>query len=437
MKAISLFSSGGIGDLALESNGIDVLLNNELLYDRCCLLKANFPNTVNIEGDISENIEKIINITKELLKGDELDILFATPPCQGMSKNGRGTLLNNIKKGLRPKLDERNQLIVNAVEIAKVLKPRLIVFENVPEMENTFIYTPSNQYKAILDYLKEEFGEEYVGKGEVVEFADYGVPQRRQRLITIFTKDNFIKDVFLKYNTFLPPKTHSFSKRNKIKQWVSLREIIGKLPALDAKNQTLASSHIPYHRVSVLDDKKYFWISNTPEEQGAMDNQCCKCGFQKNKTHGSKKINGVNQSNKDTPIRCEKCGEILPRPCVIENGEYRIMRGFTSAYRRMKWDIPANTLTMNLSYACSDSTLHPSQNRVLSLYEAMKIHTITDFIYQWKRCDNVKVSDKLIREVIGESIPPRGLDVIFKHLCKLLKHEDVGKYGFPVAQTLF
>ncbi|MDR0811917.1 MAG: DNA cytosine methyltransferase [Paludibacter sp.] len=437
MTAISLFSSGGIGDLALESNGIAILLNNELLHDRCCLLRQNFPNSVNIEGDINENIDNIVNKTNELLNGSELDILFATPPCQGMSKNGRGTLLNNIKKGLRPELDERNQLIINAVKIAKQLNPRMIVFENVPEMENTVICTPQNDFLTIINYLHNELGNKYVGKCEVVEFADYGVPQRRQRLITVFTKDNYIKDFFQKTDTFLPKRTHSFDEKNKTKKWVTLRNVIEKLPPLDAKNSETATSEISYHKVAVLDETKYFWISNTPEEQGAMDNQCCKCGYQDNKTHGSKKINGINQANKDTPIRCEKCGELLPRPCVVENGEYRIMKGFTSAYRRMKWDLPANTLTMNLSYACSDSTLHPVQNRVLSLYEAMLIHTIGDYNYQWKCSDNVKVTDKLIREVIGESIPPRGLEIIFKHLCKLLNHEQVEHLTQAKTQTLF
>ena len=84
----------------------------------------------------------------------------------------------------------------------------------------------------------------------------------------------------------------------------------------------------------------------------------------------------------------------------------------------MSWDAPASTLTRNLSYACSDNKLHPSQNRVLSLYEAMKLHTVYDYGYEWKRKDGKKVSDKLIRELIGESIPPAGLEKIFKNIKK-------------------
>ena len=99
------------------------------------------------------------------------------------------------------------------------------------------------------------------------------------------------------------------------------------------------------------------------------------------------------------------------------------MKGFTSAYKRMSWDKPSNALTTNLSYACSDSKIHPDQNRVLSLYEAFIIHTISDFNYSWNRLDGAKISDKTIREIIGESIPPRGLKIIIQHLIDILNNE--------------
>ena len=78
---------------------------------------------------------------------------------------------------------------------------------------------------------------------------------------------------------------------------------------------------------------------------------------------------------------------------------------------------PASALTRNLSYACSDNKLHPEQNRVLSLAEAFRLHTVDQFEYQWRAApDGRKVSDKVIRELIGESIPPAGFRVILSHL---------------------
>jgi len=98
MKSISLFACGGIGDLALRHAGFDVLVANELLEDRAEVFKFNYPETHMIIGDIWDKKDEIINITKNLNNNSALDLVFATPTCQGMSKNGRGYLLNAMRK---------------------------------------------------------------------------------------------------------------------------------------------------------------------------------------------------------------------------------------------------------------------------------------------------------------------------------------------------
>lgn len=420
MNSINLFSSGGIGDLALRNNNINILLSNELLEDRHALFGRNNPDTICITGDIWKIANEIIETTKEILNGNQLNIIYATPPCQGMSKNGQGKLLNSIRAGRKPKLDIRNRLIIPTMKIVNELNPEIIFFENVPEMNNTVIQDENGDIINIIEYIKKNLPSNYIGKAEVVEFADYGIPQCRQRLITIFTNNQLLKDYFQRENSFISPKTHSKKPQNGEKPWVSVRDVIQYLPCLDSKTKSTATSKIPYHRVPVLDKNKYFWVSNTPPGSGAFDNQCIKCGFKGNPTHSSKKdINGINRTDHNDTLYCIKCGSLLPRPWVNKDGNYRLMKGYTSAYRRMKWDEPATALTRNLSYACSDKKLHPEQNRVLSLYEAFLLHTITNYEYYWERKDGKKVSDKTIREVIGESIPPRGLDIIIKHLLDI------------------
>lgn len=420
--AISLFSSGGIGDLAAHALGIQVLVANELLPDRVELHRRNFPDTNVIQGDIWEKTEEIISATRSVLAGRTLDLMFATPPCQGMSSNGLGKLLNGIRKGEKPKFDGRNQLIVPTMKVANALQPETIVFENVPEMENTLIEDPRGGTICIVDFIKRELGPSYYGSWDVVEFADYGVPQRRKRLITIFSRNQSLRKFIEDYGTLLPPTTHSQDGVNGKKTWVTVRDVIANLPPLDAKNKLSATSEIPYHCVPILDDKKYYWVSNTPPECGAFDNQCVSCGCCDNPVHGTAKNDrGINRARNDTPIRCKECGELLPRPWVEEGGEYRLMSGFTSAYKRMSWDKPASTLTRNLSYACSDHKLHPEQNRVLSLFEAFHLHTISDFDYEWLRCDGRTVSDKTVRDVIGESIPPRGLRLIYGFILLIIE----------------
>lgn len=422
LKGVSLFSGGGIGDLALRAVGVDVLVASELLPDRASVFRANYPNTTMVEGDIRETKEDVIREAQKRLQGRSLDILFATPPCQGMSKNGRGKLLQGVRSGAKPKLDERNRLTLDAVDIALTLRPKIVVFENVPEMQNAIIEYES-RVRDLLELISELLAPDYEGRWEVVEFADYGVPQRRQRLITVFTLKSSLPANCRKW-AVLPAPTHSQNPSIFTRPWVTVDEALSQVPPLDAANHRVASyKDIPFHRVPILDDAKYFWVSNTPPGKGAFDNQCVNpaCGFDKNPTHGSKhNSEGINQANRDTPLNCLKCGELLPRPWVQGGAEFRLMSGFTSAYKRMRGDLPASALTQNLSYACSDQKLHPREHRVLSLHEAFILHTVDTDHFVWRRDDNKTLSDKTIREIIGESIPPKGLEVIFRHLIATL-----------------
>ena len=427
LTGVSLFSGGGIGDLALRSAGVDVLVASELLPDRASVFRSNYPTATMIQGDIRETKESIIEEVQDKLQGRTLDILFATPPCQGMSKNGRGKLLRGVRSGVKPKLDERNRLALDAVEIALSLRPNLVVFENVPEMQNALIEY-EGQVRDLLELISEILAPDYEGRWDVVEFADYGVPQRRQRLITVFTLKSSLSMPLNKW-AVLPAPTHSQNPSMFTRPWVTVDDALANVPSLDAANTRTAShERIPFHRVPTLDDAKYFWVSNTPPGKGAFDNQCVNpsCGFDKNPTHGSKhNSEGINQSNRNTPLNCLKCGDLLPRPWVKDGSKYRLMSGFTSAYKRMRGDLPASALTRNLSYACSDQKLHPREHRVLSLHEAFILHTVNAYDFVWSRDDGKKLSDKTIREIMGESIPPKGLEVIFKHLiATLLDHRS-------------
>ena len=425
LTGVSLFSGGGIGDLAMRAAGVELLVAGELLEDRAAVLSQNFPETQVVVGDIAVTLPRLVEATRRLLGERRLDILFATPPCQGMSKNGRGKLLNGVRAGLRPEVDPRNQLVLHALTFALALEPRLVVFENVPEMENTLIESPQGELRGVLEIIADELGSAYEGTWEVVEFADYGVPQRRRRLITVFARDPQVQEAIRDRGTALSPQTHAPEPCGARAPWVSVEEALREVPALDAGSKPRATGHIPFHRVPLLDEDKYFWVSNTPPGRGAFDNQCVNpaCGFQGNATHGARhNARGINKANTDTPLRCGRCGELLPRPWVVEkDGHHRLMKGFTSAYKRMRGDLPASALTRNLSYACSDQKLHPTEHRVLSLHEAFILHTIADYEVQWARRDGKRLSDKTIREIIGESIPPRGLQIIFEHLVGLLQ----------------
>ena len=429
--AVSLFTSGGIGDLAVRQAGFDILVSNEKLGERHALFARNFPSACAITGDIWMQVDRIESEARQRLAGRDLQLLYATPPCQGMSKNGRGKLLSAVRAGRKPALDERNRLIVPTMNVASRLKPETVLLENVPEMAGTMILDEHGRPTAILDYVERCLGSEYKGRAEVVEFADYGVPQCRQRLITVYSRNRRVADWLAACGTLMPAPTHSAHADDGKRKWVTVRDAIGDTPPLDAGSPESATSRLPFHRVPLLDERKYWWVEHTPPERSAFDNQCCACGFAENPTHTSRRDDrGINRASRSTPLYCARCGEMLPRPSVERNGRRELMRGYTSAYKRMSYDKPASALTRNVSYACSDNKLHPEQNRVLSLFEAFRIHTLDQYDYAWQRADGKKVSDKTIREVIGESIPPAGLQAIIDHLVAITEggkspHEEL------------
>ena len=294
-------------------------------------------------------------------------------------------------------------------------------------MRNALIEDHNQERKYILDVVFDRLSDEYAGCAYDVEFADYGIPQRRQRLITVLTRDRDAISAFRAGEELIPPPTHAKTPTPTLAKWVSVMDAIGDFPLLDGRDEASAEDpKTPFHRVPVLDPKKYEWIRHTQPGRSAFDNQCVQpsCGFQRNRMHrASHNGEGINRAHRDTPLYCERCGALLPRPYTKEAGGIRLMSGYTSAYKRMDASLPAPALTRNLSYPCSDQKLHPFQNRVLSLAEAMCIHTLDKYDFKWgpiKAATRKKQSgmapDSLIRLVIGESVPPLFFELLGRHV---------------------
>lgn len=418
-NVLSLFSSAGIGELGIKACGMNILLSNEILKERCDLYHENYPETEMVCGDIWDSTDLLVRKWKSKKAGIPF-LIYATPPCQGMSYNGIGKLMAEVRLGNRPKEDPRNRLIIPTIEVIKKLRPRWIILENVPTMRNTIIRTESGEYRNIIDYINDELSKEYVGVPEIVNCADYGIPQKRERLITILTRSPKGKKYFAKYHTLLPERTHSENGDDRTLKWISLRSAIGSLPKLSAKKGENQDSKLKWHVVPIIKDEKYWWIENTPENDTAYNNQCASCGYDKNRRHESCIINGIHQSKKDTPIFCERCGVLLPRPTVIdkESGKRRLIRGFDSAYRRMSWDSPAPTLTQNFQFESSDKKIHPSQNRVLSIYEGLLLQTILNYDYKLS-VNNKDISRAMCCEIIGESVPPKLMEIVCSKIMSI------------------
>ncbi len=418
----SLFSGGGIGDVGLEwGAGIPVIAAGEIIPSRAALIRKNFPDSRVFEGDIHDFKDDYIRYFQKKLKGANPWLLTLSPPCQGMSSNGAGRISAEIKAGKRPREDKRNQLILPGIEILEKLKPDWFILENVKRMENTIIRNECKHPENILDCLSRRlYSSGYLIFANILDFRDYGVPHHRERLITIGCRISSIAErfkstgsVFSKnLSPFHAPVSHG---KISYQAWKTIRDTIGHLPELDARSKRSDPNDI-YHCVPKWNDNQYFWMRHTPEGQTAFENLTCPCC--------KKRSCDLNAT------RCV-CGKPLPRPQVLRDGKESLVRGFKTSYRRMLWDKPASTLTMNSGVISSDMKGHPEQNRVLSLREILLLSTLDNSA--WKKTYSFEgvrygrmspdetYSKKLVREVIGESIPPLAMMKLVNHIQKLEK----------------
>ncbi len=261
----------------------------------CKTYQINHPRTHLYPLDIKQ--VNPANIRQDDLNGKDLDLLVVCAPCQPFSSQNR-----------THKVDKRSDLIFQAVRFAKVLRPSVIFFENVPGLA-------TKKYKNILDKLREELYElcYQLSTPISVDAADYGVPQRRKRCILLAILGTEAPQ--------LPgPKTP-------VGERMTVRKAIGEMPSLKSgerdPNDSLhyASSHLPI----ALERLKYI--------------------------------------EKDGGSRFS-----LPPHLVLEC--HKEHDGHGDVYGRMWWDEVAPTLTTGCTDITRGRFSHPEDDRAITLREA-------------------------------------------------------------------
>jgi DNA (cytosine-5)-methyltransferase 1 len=454
--AISTFSGGGIGDIGVEwGAGVPVISACELIPERAGLIRYNYPSAKVFQGDIWGLKSDIIAHAKTLLRDSKPWLFIMSPPCQGMSSNGAGRISKSIAAGKRPSEDERNRLIIPGIEIVEKLKPSWFILENVKRMENTVISNENGEPENILDMLGRRLHPlGYTIRSVIVDFRDLGVPHHRQRLITIGTNIPEIVEevqpgnIFSQSLTELHPSiTHGDGQNN---PHITLRDVIGDMPELDSLTKQVCDKD-PYHHIPKWNKKHHFWMKHTPEGATAFENDVCpsceafvqdrllvncpECKFDLPRPtleFVGWNCKGCGEKNRQSKLICD-CGRTYSGRKFSK--QRRLIRGFKTSYRRLKWDKPSSTITMNSGIISSDMKGHPEQHRVLSVREIMMLSTLQSHpaaSYPWnnkyqfksKKAENDwfydgEMSPKLVRQVIGESIPPLAMAKIVSHLKKL------------------
>lgn len=182
--SVDLFSGAGGMTYGFKLAGIHAAIATDISESACLTLKVNSPEIPVLCGDITKEEIKNSIITRGISCG--ADIICGGPPCQGFSL-----------AGFRDKNDPRNQLFRHFVDVVSKVKPKVIVFENV---EGILSYENGATYREIIE-LFSELG--YDTEGRKLSAHEYGVPQKRKRVIILCTR----KDLGIKPDTLYPQPT--------------------------------------------------------------------------------------------------------------------------------------------------------------------------------------------------------------------------------------
>ncbi|MFB8525633.1 DNA (cytosine-5-)-methyltransferase, partial [Enterococcus faecalis] len=240
-NSLDLFSgAGGMTNGFKQADYYSVLMND---IDEAALItaKVNYPQSTAFLGDltIKANRNYIINFAIN----NNVDIINGGPPCQGFSM-----------AGFRNSNDPRSKLIYDYVAVLKEVKPKVFVFENV---QGLLSHNKGKTFKNLLQLFL-EVG--YVVEARLMDFSDYGVPQKRKRVIIIGVR-NDLEILPLK----LFPKPITTPKEDKI----SVFDAIGDLEEVPLDEKSFYTNKVISNYTKVLKGQL-----NPDDYLSNLDNDC-------------------------------------------------------------------------------------------------------------------------------------------------------------------
>lgn len=289
LTAIDLFAGAGGMSLGLERSGFSVLAAVEFDSVAAATYTDNHPTTRVIDADV-RTIDPNRLMADLGLEPGGLDLLAACPPCQGFS--------THRTRNRTESEDERNDLVLEVARFATAMQPRAIVVENVPGLAG-------DSRLARLTATLQELG--YATDFGILNVADFGVPQRRKRLVLVAVAKG--------EPTF--PVT-SVSRP-------TVRDALAGLASPKPEGQDPLHDYIPRRseRVAKL-------IRRIPADGGSRSD----------------------------------LGEEAQLDC------HKRLNGYHDVYGRMAWDKVAPTITGGCTNPSKGRYLHPEQDRAITLREA-------------------------------------------------------------------
>lgn len=388
---MSLFSCAGVGCYGFKQEGYHCIATNELVQRRLNVQKFNSKcdyDSGYISGDIT-SIETKEKIYAEIdkwseLGNDRVDVVVATPPCQGIS------VINHKKNEHDLK---RNSLVVESIEIIQTIRPRIFIFENVQAFQKTVCTTKSGENITIGDYIRDALGGEYLITGRILNFMNYGSNSSRTRTLVIGV-DKEYKNLFTPYELFPSYRTER-----------TLREVIGNGRFKPLEWREICQTDF-YHAFRTYDLKMRPWIHDLKEGESAFN-------------------------NKDPQKRPHR----IVNGQMIENTQKN-----RDKYTRQRWDRFIQCVHTRNDLLAAQNTIHPDEDRVFSIRELMEMMSIP-YEFRWvdysieklnslsdeQKHKLYKENEVNIRQCLGEAVPTE----VMRQIAQRIREELQAKRTPP------
>jgi len=308
-KAIDLFCGAGGLTLGLINAGFNVISGVENSEPAISTYKSNYSDHKLYAEDIRElEPEKMMDDLG--LSVGELDLLAGCPPCQGFSTHRTRNKVASVS-------DVRNDLVFEFMKFVRAMLPKTIMMENVPGLAK------DKRIDTVLEELKKLGYQIDENTVQVKDASEYGVPQRRRRMILLASRTGFIK----------PAK--------KVDKKVTVRDVIHGLASVGKSGDALHD--LKAKRTKRIEEM----IKLVPKDGG---------------------------SRTQLPIEYWlKCHLKSPK-------------SYTDVYGRMAWDTVSPTITGGCHQPSKGRFLHPDENRAISLREAALLQTFPkDYQFSMKK----------------------------------------------------
>ena len=331
-EAIDIFSGCGGVSCGLTLAGFKVKAAVEIEQSAIDTYKNYEPlKKVNVMHDDICNLSGKEILKAAQIKEDDIYLLAGCPPCQSFSRQ------NPDNKNKTE--EERKKLLFEFLRIIEEITPPFLLMENVPGIESDF-------NKGILEEFLNRLSKQYKVIHNILNAANYGVPQLRKRFVLHAVRLDIQKElVQCGFEFELPQATHSQSGDGGLKQWKTVREAIDDLPPIKAGEEFPDNGIIHNHKCANLSETNIKRMKIIRENGGSRaclpDNLTLKCHKKK-------------------------------------DGDGNTFSGHSDVYGIMDADKPSPTMTGGCLCYSKGRYGHYEQNRAISIREAARLQTFPD-----------------------------------------------------------